>query len=174
LISDPSWHKGADVAGKSDTDVERVVAALGAPSMTYRTFRPEPPTPHVATQSQSAAVAFPLLAAALPESASIPMPALPPSIAVANPTEDNASPLQSAEIWSLPASKLLPQEPESPNSTSSEPVWRSIDARRTAPEQVSRRTPLAAMFRMLRAEPTRRDEQPEPRPGLLRDVFRRL
>ena len=67
LISDPSLHKGADVAGKSDTDVERAVAALGAPSMAYRTFRPEPPTPRAATQSQSAAVAFPLLAAALPE-----------------------------------------------------------------------------------------------------------
>jgi hypothetical protein len=162
------------VAGKSDTDVERAVAALGAPSMAYRTFRPEPPTPRAATQSQSAAVAFPLLAAALPESASIPMPTLPPSVAAASPTEDNAPPLQSAEIWSLPASKLLPQEPASPNSISSKPVWRSTDTRRTAPEQASRRTPLAAMFRMLRAEPTRRDEQPEPRPDLLRDVFRRL
>jgi len=174
LTSDPSLRKGANVAGKSDTDVERAIAALGAPSMTYRTFPPERSTPQVAPESQSAAVAFPLLAEALPEAASIPMPVAPTSIAVASLAEDAVPPLQSAEIWALPPSRLLSPELALPIPARSEPVWRGIDARRTAPEQPSRRTPLAAMFRMLRAAPFRRDEQPEPTPGLLRDVFRRL
>ena len=147
------------LATRSDADVERAIAAFGAPSMPYRTFRVEPPTPNAAAPSQSTAVAFPLLVAALPETAGVPAPSPPP---------------QGAEAWPSPVATSLPAEPAAPIPADQEPAWRGTEARQAAHEQAVRSTPLASVFRLLRGEPIRRDKPPEPRPGLLQDVFRRL
>jgi hypothetical protein len=163
------------LATPSDADVERAVAAFGAPSMPYRTFRVEPPTPNAAAQSQSTAVAFPLLAAALPETAGVPAPAPPPAtVTTSRVAEAPSPPPQGAEIWPLPEATPLPPEPAAPIPADHERAWRGTEARQAAHEQAVRSTPLASMFRMLRGEPIRRDKPPELRPGLLQDVFRRL
>ena len=163
------------LATTSDADVERAVAAFGAPSMAYRTFRVEPPTPNVAAQSQSTAVAFPLLAAALPETAGVPAPAPLPASVTATPVADTPSPpLQGAEAWPSPAATSLPPEPAAPIPADQERAWRGTEVRQAAHEQAVRSTPLASVFRLLRGEPARRDKPSEPRPGLLQDVFRRL
>jgi hypothetical protein len=164
------------LATTSDADVERAVAAFGAPSMPYRTFRVEPPTPNAAAPSQSTAVAFPLLAAALPETAGGPAPApLPASVtATATPVADTPSPPHGAEAWPLPEATSLPPEPAAAIPADQGRPWRGTEVRQAAHEQAVRSTPLASVFRMLRGEPIRRDHPPEPRPGLLQDVFRRL
>lgn len=163
------------LATTSDADVERAVAAFGAPSMPYRTFRVEPPTPNAAPQSQSTALAFPLLAAALPETAGVPAPAPPPATVTATPVADAPStPPQGAEIWPLPKATPLPPDPAAPIPANQERAWRGTEVRQAAHEQTGRSTPLASVFRLLRGEPIRRDKPPEPRPGLLQDVFRRL
>lgn len=178
------------LATTSDADVERAVAAFGAPSMAYRTFRVEPPTPNGAAQGQSTAVAFPLLAAALPETAGATVPAPLPASVAATPVVDTPSPPpQGAEAWPSPAATspqpgdrdaggarlgVSPREPAGPIPAEQERAWQGTEVRQPAPEQLVRSTPLASVFRMLRGEPARRDKPPEPRPGLLQDVFRRL
>ena len=162
------------MAATSDADVERAIAAFGAPSMAYRTFRPEPPTPNATTPSQSTAVEFPLLAAAVPEMAGLQSRASPPSTSIHSPVEDLTPPSRNAENWPLSAPTPLSPASAPPVTASPEPVWHGPHARRTAPEPTVRRTPLAAVFRMLRAEPTRRGPPPESRPALLEDVFRNL
>jgi hypothetical protein len=163
------------LATRSDADVERAVAAFGAPSMPYRTFRVEPPTPNAAAQSQSTEVAFPLLAAALPETAGVPAPAPSTATVTATPVADAPSPPpHGVEAWPAPVATSLPPEAAAPIPADQERAWRGIEARQAAHEQAVRSTPLASMFRMLRGEPIRRDKPPEPRPGLLQDVFRRL
>jgi hypothetical protein len=102
------------LATTSNADVERAIAAFGAPSMPYRTFRVEPATPNAAAQSKSTAVAFPLLAAALPETAGVPAPAPLPATVTATPVVDTPSPPWGAEIWPLPAATSLQPEPAAP------------------------------------------------------------
>jgi hypothetical protein len=139
--------------------------------MAYRTFRPEAPTPKATTPAQSTAVEFPLLAAAVPEMTNFPTRASLPSTSTDSLVADLTPPSHSAEIWPLSARAPLSPVSALPVPTSPEPGWRSTHAKR---DPAVRRTPLAAVFRMLRAEPTRREPPPEPRAALLQDVFRNL
>jgi hypothetical protein len=159
------------VAATSDTDVERAIAAFGAPSMAYRTFRPASPPPDAPAGSEGTTAAFPLLLAALPGTAGIagPLPASSPSMVKSG--TGATPPAQSAEILPLPVAATGTREPASPISGS---AWRGADPARTAAEPTVRSTPLAVVFRMLRAEPTRPEQPAQSRPGLLQDLFRRL
>jgi hypothetical protein len=80
------------MAVSKDSDVGRVMAALGSSPMAYRSFAPPPSGPINAERAANCAAAFPLLAAALPEITQIgslpvppapPQPTLAPSVAAA-------------------------------------------------------------------------------------------
>jgi hypothetical protein len=163
-----------NVAESGDTDVERAIAAFGAPSMPYRTFRTEPPTQGAAGVSHSAGAEFPLLAAALPEAADLPVPARPlPDMAAAQ-VEETSSPAKPAEVPLWRSATQQQPEPPAPPAMVHDRGWRSDDRKAAPSAPAPRKTSLAAMFRMLRAEPTPRDQPPEPQPGRLQDLFRRL
>ena len=160
------------MAETGDTDVERAIAAFGAPSMPYRTFRTEPPAQGTAGVSHSAGEEFPLLAAALPETAGVPVPPHPLANMATAPAEETASPAKAAEVPPWRPAAQPPSEPTAPPTTVHDRTWRNNDT--APPEPAPRKMSLAAMFRILRAEPARRDQPPELQPGRLQDLFRRL
>jgi hypothetical protein len=166
--------RGVDVEKTGDSDVERAIAAFGVPSMPYRTFRAEPPAEGAAGISRSTGAEFPLLAAALPETADVPVPARPLPNVPAVPIVEPSSPAKAAEVPAWQTVTQQPAEPSAPTATVHDPPWHGNDRTAPPPEPAPRKTPLAAMFRMLRAEPVRRDQPPEPQPSRLQDLFRRL
>ena len=131
-LADHHCTKGADVAATSDTDVERAIAAFGAPSMAYRTFRPASPPPDAPAGSEGTAAAFPLLLAALPGTAGIPGPLPASSPSMVKSGTGATPPAQSAEILPLPVAAT--REPASPISGS---AWRGADPAGRHPNQRS-------------------------------------
>lgn len=182
-----------------NSDVERVLGALGAPDMPYRSFASEP---LVASESDAAAreaadpaVLFPLLASALPGS----LGAVPPARVEAVPVRAEAVPVR-AEAMIVPppaapvAAPVAPPPPPAPPPVSLPPSWPAVPAAPApafrvaapppappwaiqpapapAPAAPVLATPLERVFRILRGGAAPPAGGPAGRG--LHDLFRRL
>lgn len=180
----------------NDQDVERAMAALDAPPMAYRRFTADVPQP---TGSAVAAPAteFPLLNAALPEAAAIPIPpaelepAPPPAPAVAQADEPAELLMPMPMPMPMPMAEAVIDRPTTPPPPPAPPPLAAFSPAaiaRAAPESAARpgwpravdrtgqattrtgSTSLATMFRSLRSA----QERPHEERAGLQDVFRRL
>ncbi len=165
-----------------ESDVERALAALDSPPLAYRSFATEERLADAAA-GEAVSVEFPLLAAALPETADMavpapraagataPAPAPPPApIAVAPPA--TAAPPPPPPRWEapVPPAQPAPVEPPPPFLFSPAPA----PTPPTPPPQSSgARTLLGNVFRVLRGSPPQSRPAAEAPRGL-HDMFRRL
>ena len=170
------------MASANDQDVERAMAALGGPSITYHSFRTEAAEPQLAPAEPVAPAAFPLLAAALPEAAEIPLPSgLRADIAsVELTTPEITPPPPTMQVPTTPHVAKEAAPPPPPTAAPPTPVRQAEPAtswQRSTDRPHQRRdtvgTSLAAMFHILKSGSVRVEQSHEPKGGL-QDLFRRL
>ena len=166
-----------------NSDIERVLGALGAPDMTYRSFAAEPlalrPEETAAEAAADPAEAFPLLAASLPGSlGAMPAPPLRPAEPPPPPPPVLAGPPPPAPPSPPPLPPPPLPLPPLPAALSPAPVpaWPAAAlpwATPPAPAAQAATTPLERVFRILRggAAPPQADG---PAGRGLHDLFRRL
>ncbi len=161
--------------------------------MAYRSFAREAPAPGQPDAPIDTALAFPLLAAALPEVAGSFVAPPPASPSPASPSPAVApQPLAAQPTGAAPASvpPMVVAPPMSYPTEAAAPAWRApvappadtapADTADVAPRttvdaapQDRSATPLAAMFRVLCGGSSRASGGAEPKRGL-QDLFRRL